>query len=263
MGFMAALLAVAVAVTTPPPATSAPPGTPARLRFEIVATYPHDATSFTEGLQVAEGRVYESAGLAGESRLQVTDLQTGAMIAHDPLGSQYFGEGLALAGERVIQLTWQDRTAFVRNRETLAPIGTFSYTGEGWGLCFDGKELYMSDGSATLTVRNPDSFAELRRIDVTRDGAPLELLNELECAAGKVWANVWQSTEIVRIDPATGAVDAEVDLRPLLTETEWAALDPNDVLNGIAIDETGAMFVTGKRWPKLYELRLVDDAAKT
>lgn len=244
-------------------ATAAPPDTvtplPAPLRFELVATFPHDSTSFTEGLQVSAGRVYESAGLTGESRVQVSDLVTGTVIASDPLPTEWFGEGLALTGDRMIQLTWRDHTAVVRDLATLAGIGTFTYEGEGWGLCFDGTVLFMSDGSDTLTVRNPATFEVLRTVRVTRGGQPVSALNELECAGGRIWANVWLTTDILRIDPSTGVVDGVLDARPLLTDAEWAALARDDVLNGIAIDESGRMFVTGKRWPVLYEIRIVND----
>ncbi len=232
---------------------------PAPLRFEVVATFPHDPTSFTEGLQVSAGKVYESAGLTGESRVQVSDLVTGTVLASDALPAELFGEGLALIGDRMIQLTWRDHTAVVRDRGTLATATAFTYEGEGWGLCFDGAVLFMSDGSDTLTVRDPSTFEVLRTVRVTRDGQPASALNELECAGGRIWANVWLTTDIVRIDPSTGVVDGVLDARPLLSDSEWAALDPNDVLNGIAIDESGRMFVTGKRWPVLYEIRIVGD----
>lgn len=232
---------------------------PAPLRFEVVATFPHDPTSFTEGLQVSAGKVYESAGLTGESRVQVSDLVTGTVLASDALPAELFGEGLALIGDRMIQLTWRDHTAVVRDRDTLAKATAFTYEGEGWGLCFDGAALFMTDGSDTLTVRDPSTFEVLRTVRVTRGGQPASALNELECAGGRIWANVWLTTDIVRIDPSTGVVDGVLDARPLLSDAEWAALDPNDVLNGIAIDESGRMFVTGKRWPVLYEIRIVGD----
>lgn len=180
------------------------------------------------------------------------------MVRLVALDARYFGEGLALVGDRLIQLTWQEGTAFVYDRATFERVGTFSYEGEGWGLCFDGEALYMSDGSATLTRRDPETFEVLETVEVTLRGEPVALLNELECAKGRVYANVFTTDVIVRIDPASGRVQGVVDASALLSAEERARLTRDAVLNGIAYNpEADTFYLTGKLWPKLFEVRFV------
>lgn len=223
----------------------------------VIARYPHDASAFTQGLVLEAGRFYESTGLYGESSLREVIPESGEVIRLLPLEQRYFGEGLAHVDGRLIQLTWRSGVAFVYDADTFEQIGTFAYDTEGWGLCFDGEDLYMSDGTATLARRNADSFELSERIQVTSDGEPVALLNELECVGPHVYANVWQTNEIVRIDKRSGRVTATVDATGLLTSEERAALDTSAVLNGIAHDpETGRFYLTGKLWPYVFEVKL-------
>jgi glutaminyl-peptide cyclotransferase len=222
--------------------------------YRIVNVYPHDPQAFTQGLLYRDGYLYESTGLYGRSDLRRVRLETGEVLARRPIDPRYFAEGLADFGDRLIQLTWQENTGFVYELETLALIGTFSYPGEGWGLTSDGEQLIMSDGTAELRFLDPETFAETGRVTVIQDGVPVDNLNELELIDGTVYANIWQSDEIVIVDPATGRVTGRIDMRGLLPPEERARVD---VLNGIAYDAEGdRLFVTGKLWPRLFEIRL-------
>lgn len=233
---------------------------PVDIEPEVVARFPHDRGAFTQGLLLAQGKLYESTGLYGRSSLREVDPDSGEVIRIRHLPPQLFGEGLALVDDRLIQLTWRSGVALIYDRETFEPLGSFAYEGEGWGLCFDGSELWMSDGSATLTARDPRTFDSLRRVRVTSRGEPVTRLNELECVDGRIYANVWQSDRIVRIDKSTGKVDAEIDARDLLPPEERAALSADAVLNGIAYDPGSGLFlVTGKLWPVLLSVRLDQD----
>ncbi len=223
-----------------------------RLAVEVRRELAHDPVSFTQGLVIAGGALYESRGQYGESSLRRLDRATGELLEERPLAPELFGEGLAAVGERLIQLTWRAGVAIVWDRGTLAETGRFAYRGEGWGLCWDGRRLYQSDGSERLAVRDPDSFARLGEVVVTRADRPLPALNELECAEGWIWANLLGSDEIVRIDPQSGRVTAVVDASGLLTPEERAA---SDVLNGIAYDpSTRTFLLTGKLWPRMFEV---------
>ena len=223
--------------------------------YRVVARFPHDADAFTQGLVWADGRLYESTGLRGRSALREIDLTTGRVVRSAALSRWQFGEGLAAVGDRLIQLTWHAGEALVRDRETLQKRGILHYAGEGWGLAWDGRRLVMSDGSATLVFRDPDSFAELGRVQVTAAGTPVSGLNELEVIRGEIWANVWGSERIARIDPDSGRVNAWVDLGGLRPQP--APGKPIDVLNGIAWDAGDQrLFVTGKLWPWLYQIRV-------
>lgn len=228
------------------------------LGFEVIETFDHDPGSFTQGLQLAEhpehGTVfYESAGLYGESDVRIVDPGTGEVLASQDLPAEQFAEGLTLTDTDLWQITWQEHTALRRDPVTLDVIESVAYEGEGWGICYDGERLVMSDGSATLTFRDPVTFAETGTVDVTLDGAPVTQINELECVGGQVWANLWQTDQIVRIDPATGEVGAVVDAAGLLPEADSAGAD---VLNGIAAgEEEGTFYLTGKHWPKLFLVR--------
>ena len=225
--------------------------------YRVVAEYPHDADAFTQGLVYREGVLYEGTGLNGESTLRRVALETGAVEQSVALDAEHFGEGIAIAGDRVYQLTWQTGTCFVYDRETFALVDTFTYPTEGWGLATDGARLVMSDGTDQLYFRDPETFAEVGRVAVRDGGEPVRNLNELEVDGGEVWANVWQTDRIARIDPATGSVVGWIDLAGLLSAEDRQGREV-DVLNGIAHDpETGRIFVTGKLWPTLFEIELV------
>jgi glutaminyl-peptide cyclotransferase len=220
---------------------------------EIVATHPHDTTAFTEGLLFANGVLYESTGNYGQSTLREVNPTTGTVLRHIDLGASYFGEGLARVGEQLTQLTWQEHVAFIYDRATFALVDTHIYTGEGWGLCYDGTRFVMSDGTDRLQFRDPATFALLDTVGVTVDGVALQRLNELECVGDVIFANVWYSNVIVRIEPSTGIVTTQINCSGLLTIAE---AQNADVLNGIAFNPaTGTFFITGKLWPKLFEAR--------
>ena len=227
-----------------------------QLRVEVVGTAPHDPGAFTEGLELDGGQLYESTGLEGRSAITRGDPATGAPQARQELDHALFGEGVTLAGDRLWQLTWKNGVAISRDPQTLAETGRASFDGEGWGLCAQPDRLVMSNGSATLTFRDRTTFAVLGTVDVTAAGTPLTRINELECTPdGQVWANVWQTDQIVRIDPTTGHVTAVVDASGLLTPGQAAAAD---VLNGIAaLPGTDEFLVTGKLWPTVFTVRFV------
>ncbi len=230
-------------------------GAPVRYTYDVVATWPHDRGAFTQGLLVRNGGFLESTGLNGQSSLREVELKTGRVLKQVGLAPQYFGEGLAVIGDRAFLLTWQNGKGFVYDADTFRLEREFAYTGEGWGLTTDGRALILSDGTAQLRFLDPATFAVTRTVEVTREGKPVEHLNELEFIRGEVFANVWQENEIVRIDPATGVVRGVIDCSGLLPRAEIRA--DTDVLNGIAYDAaTDRLFLTGKRWPKIYEVRL-------
>lgn len=246
-----------------PSSTPQPSATPA-LRtkdpvfytYQVIATYLHDPEAFTQGLLFADGVLFESTGLNGRSSLRRVQLETGAVLQRRDLEAQYFAEGLALVGDRLIQLTWQNQVGFVYDRDSFDLLQTWSYPTEGWGLTYDGQHLIMSDGSDTLRFLDPQTFAEVRRVRVADRGQPVERLNELEYVNGEVFANVWLTDWVVRIDPSDGRVVGWVDFSGLLGEADRQ--QPVDVLNGIAYDpKTDRLFVTGKLWPKLFEVRLI------
>jgi glutamine cyclotransferase len=239
-------------------APAAVPAPPERLKVEVVSVRPHDPEAFTQGLLLHDGSLYESAGNYGKSSLREVDPKTGVVKRKVAVPPEYFAEGLALVDDRLIQLTWKEEKALVYNRADFKPMGEFRYDGEGWGLCWDGTRIVMSDGSDRLTFRDPKTFATLSTLNVTRDGKPAPELNELECVDGVVWANVWQSDDILRIDPKDGRVTGVVDASGLLTPEER---QKTDVLNGIAWDPAAKTFlITGKLWPKMFEVRFVPAA---
>jgi glutaminyl-peptide cyclotransferase len=230
---------------------------PAPLRAEVLQVLPHDATAFTQGLELADGVLYEGTGLEGRSQLRATDPATGAVRKQAPLPSDLFGEGITVVGPTIWQLTWRDGVAIQRDRDTLAELRRVGYPGEGWGLCHqeDPARLIMSDGSERLFFRDPQTFQTTGEVRVTSAGRPVTRLNELECAGGFVFANVWQTDTIVRIEPDSGRVTAEIDLSGLLPAEDRAGAD---VLNGIAaIPGTDEFLVTGKLWPKMFKVRFV------
>lgn len=232
------------------------PVEPKFYNYRIVNTFPHDTSAFTQGLFFEDSVLYESTGMYGESRLRKVALESGKTLQSVSLPTHIFGEGAVAWGRNIVVLTWLSGAGFVFDRDTFEKKQTFSYTGEGWGLTHDGSRLIMSDGTSVLRFLDPDSFEETSRLTVTFRGKPLPHLNELEWVDGEIFANVWMSDAVVRIDPETGAVTGLVDLRGLRPEESSAV---EHVLNGIAYDdETGRLFVTGKYWPLLFEIELVD-----
>ena len=224
--------------------------------YRVVNTYPHDPRAFTQGLVFADGILYEGTGLRGQSSLRKVDLQTGNILRIRQLAAHFFGEGITIYGNRVIQLTWRAKVGFVYNIQTFQLLDTFTYPTEGWGITHDGKSLIMSDGTSTLYFLDPQTFQRVRRLEVhTRDG-PVSRLNELEYVRGEIYANVWKTDRIARISPETGEVVGWIDLEGLLRpEDRHRRID---VLNGIAYDvKNDRLFVTGKLWPKLFEIELV------
>ncbi len=242
------------------PADSEAPGSSggallASTPYEVLGSYPHDPQAFLQGLVWHDGGFYESTGLHGRSSLRRVAFPSGEVVQQVELPDQYFGEGLALVGERLVQLTWRSKRGFVYDRATFALLGDFPYETEGWGLTYDGLSLIMSDGTDVLTFLDSDSYQPTRTLSVTLDGRPLQALNELEWIEGEIWANVWQTDLLVRIDPSTGRVTAVVDLAGLLPVDQRTGQE--DVLNGIAYDPVGRrIFVGGKLWPRLFEIRV-------
>ena len=221
-------------------------------KVRVHRALPHDPQAFTQGLLWWNGKLYESTGKRGKSELRKLDPTTGVVEQRVAIPVFFFGEGLALAGERLVMLTWQAQRAFLFHRESFAKLGTFTYQGEGWGLCHDGSRFVMSNGSSKLTFRDSASFAFVDEVAVTLDGVPLAHLNELECVAGAIYANVWQRDFIVRIDPASGRVTQRIDAAGLL---DAAAARSAGVLNGIAYaPDSGRFYITGKHWPTLFEV---------
>jgi glutaminyl-peptide cyclotransferase len=229
--------------------------------FRVLHTYPHDPQAWTQGLVYVDGHLYESTGINGRSSLRMDDLETGRVLQTAPVPAKYFAEGLAAWGSTLIQLTWQSHIAFVYDRFSFRQLRTFHYDGEGWGLTQDGKNLIMSDGTAILRFFDPRTFREVRRVLVTDRGTPVTQLNELEYVRGEIYANVWHSDRIARISPATGRVLGWIDLAGLLPVDQRS--DPEAVLNGIAYDAVhNRLFVTGKLWPKLFEIQVVPEQTK-
>jgi glutaminyl-peptide cyclotransferase len=233
------------------PAATAPVFT-----YKVVRSFPHDPQAYTQGLIYRDGVLYEGTGLNGESSIRKVRLETGEVLQIRRLDGRYFGEGIAVVGSDLLQLTWQNEIGFVYDLGTFEPRRTFQYPGEGWGLTYDGKRLIMSDGSPVLRFLDASTLKETGRLSV-RDGRhPVDELNELEVVKGEIYANVYQTNRIVRISPKTGEVTGWIDLTGLLSPREARSAE---VLNGIAYDaEKDRLFVTGKRWPKLFEIQMVE-----
>ena len=226
------------------------------LRVDVLRELHHDTSAYTQGLLWWDGSLYESTGRYGESRLRRLDPATGAVEQQVAVPPAFFGEGLARAGDRLIMLTWMAERALVYDLRSFDAVRTFRYRGEGWGLCRDGDRLVMSNGSDTLTFRDVETFEPVGAVRVTLRGRPRDQLNELECVDGAVYANVWQEDFIVRIDPASGRVTHQIDASGLLTRDEARGVD---VLNGIAYQpDDGTFYITGKWWPKMFEVRFVE-----
>ena len=223
--------------------------------YRIVHVYPHDPNAFTQGLEYADGVLYEGTGLNGRSSIRKVALETGKVLQQRAVPAEHFGEGITIWKNDLIELTWQTHVAFVYDKNTFEPKKRFSYPGEGWGLTHDGTNLIMSDGTDELRLLDPVTFAERRRIKVTAAGQPLRNLNEIEVVKNEILANIWQTDYVARIAPDSGKVTSYIDLRGLLSTSERANAD---VLNGIAYDAAhDRLFVTGKLWPKLFEIQVV------
>lgn len=224
--------------------------------YRVVNLYPHDADAFTQGLVFDQGVLYEGTGRYGQSSLRKVDLPTGNVLQKHDLSSQFFGEGITTFGDRIFQLTWRSNVAFVYNKNSFELLEEFSYPTQGWGITHDGERLIMSDGTSTIYFRDPETFAEIGTIEVHDSTGTIINLNELEYIQGRIFANVWKTDLIARIDPANGEVVGWIDLSGLLKPEDRT--QPVDVLNGIAYDaENDRLFVTGKLWPKLFEIELV------
>lgn len=221
----------------------------------VIASYPHDARAFTQGLFFSDGRLFETTGQHGESRLREVALKTGRVKREVKLPQRYFGEGGTAWGKTIVSLTWQHGIAFRWDRDTFRQLGQFSYAGEGWGLTQDGRSLILSDGTPELRFLDPTTFAERRRVRVTWQGRAVRDLNELEFVRGEILANIWHTDLIARIDPANGVIKGFIDLSAVTASLNLA--DEEAVLNGIAYDaRTGKLYVTGKDWPRLFEIAL-------
>lgn len=238
-------------------AVAADPAPVERCSYRIVETYPHDTTSFTQGLFWDDGHLYEGTGQYGASRIARLDLKTGKALAQTRLPSDQFGEGITRWRDQIVGVTWQGGVGNRWTIKDLKRVGTFKYEGEGWGLTLLGDSLVLSDGTPQLRFLDPATMKEQRRVTVRFGARPLAMLNELETIDGQIWANVWMTDFIVRIDPATGAIASYIDLAGL--KADAGATGGDSVLNGIAWDaKKKRLFVTGKYWPKLYEIALAD-----
>ncbi|HEV3471115.1 MAG TPA: glutaminyl-peptide cyclotransferase [Pyrinomonadaceae bacterium] len=252
----AAAKATPAAASNTVPAAAAPADGPApTYGFEVVNSWPHDAKAFTQGLIFHDGALVESTGQYGESSLRRVELTTGRVLKQVKMPPEFFGEGLTLLDGKLYQLTWQSKRGFVYDPQTFEKVGEFRYDGEGWGLTHDGESLILSDGTNQLRFMDPSTFRVTRTVSVLDGGRPLRDLNELEYVRGEIYANLWHQDRIVRLDPRTGKVLGWIDLRGLIPRSELS--DEEAVLNGIAYDAAGdRLFVTGKLWPKLFEIRV-------
>ncbi|MEM7532740.1 MAG: glutaminyl-peptide cyclotransferase [Chloroflexota bacterium] len=245
--------------------TAAPTALPiTQYTYRVVNDYPHDPDAFTQGLIYIDGILYEGTGLRGRSSLRRVDLESGKVEQQIDLAQQFFGEGITLFNDRMIQLTWQSNTGFVYTRDTFDELQRFSYPTEGWGITHDGERLIMSDGSSSLFFLDPETFENIGQVAVRDNSGPVRRINELEYIDGQVFGNIWQTDRIIRIDPNTGNVTASIDLTGLFDPAAYGHTQPYDVLNGIAYDpntytaETPRLLVTGKLWPRLFEIELVE-----
>ena len=229
---------------------------PTQYGYRVVKTYPHDRTAFTQGLEYRDGFLYEGTGMIGHSSVRKVELGSGSVTQKYDLPQPFFGEGITVLNQQILELTWQTQTGFVYDRSSFRVVRSFNYPGEGWGLTNDGKQIYMSDGSADIRVWDGATLKEIRRITVKDGVTPVTQLNELEWVRGEIYANVWQTDRIARISPVDGRVLGWIDLTGILSKSERP--DPDAVLNGIAYDAAGdRLFVTGKLWPKIFEIKLV------
>jgi glutaminyl-peptide cyclotransferase len=253
--FVAAVLGAAIAAAALLPLSAQTPGAQLPVySYALVKAYPHDKDAFTQGLEIADGYFYEGTGLVGKSSIRKVRLATGEVLQQKALPAPHFGEGITLFGGRLFQLTWQSGTAFVYDPATFRQLRSFKYTGEGWGLTHNQTHLILSDGTDQLRFIDPATFRETRRVRVTGVGQSLRNINELEWVKGEIFANVWMTDYIARIDPATGRLNGYIDLRGLMTP---GTVGSDAVLNGIAYDEkSDRLFVTGKLWPRIFEIKI-------
>ena len=254
----AVVAAPAAAASRPAPAASGPAAAAIPVYgYRVVHTYPHDLNAFTEGLFYQDGFLYESTGLDGHSSVRKVKLETGQVVDRANLPPELFGEGIAPWGDKLIGLTWKTQLGYVLRLDGFDTVGQFNYPGEGWGLTRDDTELVMSDGTPDIRFLNPNTLIETHRIHVTAQGKPVDQLNELEWVEGEIYANIWQTDRIARIDPKTGEVVGWIDCKGLLSMKDFIP-DHTDVLNGIAYDPaTRRLWITGKFWPKVFEIKLV------
>lgn len=235
----------------------------ATYKVDVQQTYPHDRAAFTQGLLIQDGQLFESTGRNGQSTIRRVDLETGNILRAKSLPTRYFGEGIAAYDGMLYMLTWTSGEGFIFDAETLSRTGGFSFEGEGWGLTTDGADFYMSNGTDEIQVFEAPSFERKKTIKIRRSGNPVSNLNELEWIDGVIWANIWQSNEIVQINPANGRVIGSIDATNL-AEIVDVPIPRDNVLNGIAYDaSTGKIYLTGKKWPSLFEVDLVDTTAST
>jgi glutamine cyclotransferase len=252
MRFLIVAAALAACACGP---TSQASGTP-EYSYQVVRVYPHDPMAYTQGLVYLDGVLYEGTGLEGQSSIRKVKLETGEVLQKRAVPEQYFGEGIVNWKDRLLELTWKAQAGFIYDLKSFTPRSEFQYPGEGWGLTQDGKRIIMSDGSAQLRFWDPETLQETGRITVTDDAGPVKDLNELEWIKGEIYANIWMTDRIARINPSTGKVAGWINLTGLLAPSDRN--DQTDVLNGIAYDAAGdRLFVTGKRWPKLFEIKLI------
>jgi glutaminyl-peptide cyclotransferase len=237
--------------------------TPRTFTYAVVQSFPHDQDAFTQGLVYYHGFLYEGTGLNGRSSLRKVSLTTGKVLQRVDLSPQYFGEGITILKDRVLQLTWKAETGFIYSADQFKPLGKFTYSGEGWGLANDGTDVFMSDGSADIRVLDGNTLQEKRRLHVHEGKKPVTELNELEFVEGQLFANVWHTNRIARISPRTGKVIGWIDLTGILGPP-FHLDNPEAVLNGIAYDAVGKrLFITGKLWPRIFEIRIVPQRTKT
>jgi glutaminyl-peptide cyclotransferase len=223
--------------------------------YQVIHAYAHDPNAFTQGLEYRAGYLYEGTGLKGRSSLRKVQLETGKVLQEIDIDPQYFGEGITVLNQKIMELTWQAETGFVYDQSTFRRLQTYNYPGEGWGLANDGQNIYMSDGTAQIRIWDPFTLQEKRRITVHDAGRPVLNLNELEWVRGEIYANIWQTDRIARISPVDGRVLGWIDMAGILPASERTGNE--DVLNGIAYDVLGnRLFVTGKLWPKLFEIKV-------
>jgi len=255
VGLAVSILTLAGCTLQTPP-TQPPPPPPAHYTYRVIHTYPHDPAAFTQGLVFHQGALFEGTGLVGESTLRKVELESGAVLQRLSLPPEQFGEGIAINGDRILQLTLSSGTGYVYDLTSFRLLATFSYPGEGWGLTHDGTRLILSDGTSSLRFLDPESLTEIGQLQVTDRGQPVGGLNELEFVEGELFANLWPTDRVARLSLETGQVVGWIDFAGLLPAE--SRVPGVDVLNGIAYDaERGRLFVTGKRWPALFEIELV------
>lgn len=256
----ALLLATALITLALLPAAAQSSNIPKSLQVKIISIRPHDPQAYTQGLLIHNGFFYESTGLTGESSLRKVDMQTGKILQRLDIPKEFYAEGLALVDDKLIQITYTEQLAFVYDLETFEKLNTFTYIGEGWGLCYDGTSLYMSNGSPFITERDPETFKPIRTFEIKLGGVAVNNLNELECVGDYIYSNIWFTETIIQIDKRDGQIVALIDATNLLTQQERDLAGQWGTFNGIAYDSTTErFFITGKYWPWMFEVEFVED----